>query len=47
MQSGPRNPCTGLIPFDNWVCARCQKEASDLRAAEEALKAWEKRQRAA
>ena len=45
IQSGPRNPATGLIPFDNWICARCQQEAADLRATDAALQSWEARQR--
>ena len=45
VQSGPRNPATGLIPFDNWICARCEQEAADLRATDAALQSWEARQR--
>ena len=46
VQSGPRNPATGLIPFDNWICARRQQEAADLRATEGAVDAWLKRRAA-
>jgi hypothetical protein len=44
VQSGSRNPFTCEIPFDNWICSRCEREAAELR---EALNRWQKRQRAA
>jgi predicted GNAT family acetyltransferase len=47
VQSGPKNLRTGETPFDNFICSHCQKEAADLRATQEALNAWGRKQRAA
>jgi hypothetical protein len=38
MPSGNRDPRTGQTPHDNFVCDRCQKEASDFRVIAEALR---------
>jgi len=40
IQSGPRSWLTGRVPFENWICAVCDKQADDWRQVDMALDEW-------